>query len=75
LKKVLALKKHYLLIGALGAATVLGGCGLLPGNAYAGGPSIQWPIDNQTEPLCPPQCDRGLTCLFHQVMCSLGLWH
>jgi hypothetical protein len=28
-----------------------------------------------SEKLCPPQCDRGITCLFHQLMCSLGLWH
>jgi hypothetical protein len=28
-----------------------------------------------TGKMCPPMCDRGLTCLFHQVMCSLGIWH
>jgi hypothetical protein len=25
--------------------------------------------------LCPPMCTQGFTCLFHQIMCSLGIWH
>jgi hypothetical protein len=56
-------------------AFALGDCEGCAINFGGGGPAISWPGEFPTEPLCPAQCDAGFACVFHKLMCSLGLWH